>query len=81
MKKLAIILAIALILGATGYRVVRIRLEPRVVAAYQRGRPNGIGRVTWAEKRIRKDIRDVVDRYEQRQFFDSYVSDVNEIAR
>ncbi len=81
MKTILITAILLLIIGATGYRVTRIRLEPKVVAAYQRGRPRGIGRVTWADGQIRLGVQKVVDRHQRYLHNAAYVSDVNEIAR
>lgn len=81
MKYLAITLIVFLILGATGYRVTRIKLEPKVVAAYQRGRPRGISRVTWADMKIRQDVRDKVAKNLRFLNNEEFIPDVNEIAR
>ena len=79
------LLAAIIIAGAIEYRVTSeypvtvIKLEPRVVAAYnaRMRRPEGLSRVTWTDKLIRKDVRDIVENYE----LGLNVVDVNEIAR
>lgn len=71
-----ILVCVSVAYGAN--RMMRIRLDRRIVAAYndRRARPKNVGPVTWTEMQIRQDIRDVVLFYEQRL----NVPDVNDVA-
>ena len=77
MKYLAIILIVVLLIGAGSYRIMRIELVPKIANAFDtNNRPRGMSKVEWAERQIRRHVKNKVADY----LTSLQVVDVNDIA-